>query len=251
MQKRNQLAQELLSFDVKQIVFIDQANARTEYGKVSYQHTPAEYLHSEVKQPITKQFYQRAEFCGAIKYRDSPGSYKIFKIETFVEKNETEILIKLIRKKQMPRLRTEFDALNAEKDVSIASPKIYQIINFQQRKRVEKRRGKTVSFEIYVKINRIKRSNRDKEDIDWFRLCDKYLTPLLSSWLDKLQEKKELRRATRYHTESVILALNNAAAHKSKQTDRIMNFLNIYRIVWPLLSPDLNLIKYCWNYIRA
>lgn len=127
-------------------------------------HNPEKYNYKDVKQVTTKQSYKKVEFCGAIKHRESPESYKIFKTKILIEKNKAEVLIKLIRKEQMPRLHAEFDALEAEKDVSTASPKIYQITNFQQRKRIGKRRGKTASFEIYVKNNRIKNGNRNKGD---------------------------------------------------------------------------------------
>jgi hypothetical protein len=122
MCKRNQLAKELLAMDLKQCVFIDEANERSEYGVVSCWHNPEEYLHKDVKQKTKKQDYSKAEFIGAIKWGEPPGPYRVMKTETLAEKKEAEVLINKLREEEMPRLRAEFDAQEAEKDVRLISP---------------------------------------------------------------------------------------------------------------------------------
>jgi hypothetical protein len=64
---QRELATLLLGIDLKNIVFIDKANTRSEYSKEHLWYTPEEYYHPDVKQPTTKQVYQKAEFVGAIK----------------------------------------------------------------------------------------------------------------------------------------------------------------------------------------
>lgn len=122
--------------------------------------------------------------------------------------------------------------------------------NFQA-KRTGKRRGKPASFEVYVKKNGIKRGDRDRGGIDWWRLTDKYIQPLLKPWIDKLQDKEDNRRNTRTHDGQIRLIADNAAAHKSNHTRRILRILDITQIAHPPQSPDLNPIEHCWDYIRA
>lgn len=45
--------------------------------------------------------------------------------------------------------------------------------------------------------------------------------------------------------------MDNTPVYRSKYTINYFNFLNITRIIWPLQSPDLNTIKYTWDYIRT
>ncbi len=67
MKIQQELAILLLGIDLKNIVFIDKANARSEYSKEYLWHTPEEYYHPDIKQPTTKQVYQKAEFVSTIK----------------------------------------------------------------------------------------------------------------------------------------------------------------------------------------
>jgi Holliday junction resolvasome RuvABC ATP-dependent DNA helicase subunit len=57
MKMRRELATLLLGMDLKNVVFIDEANARSEYGKEHLWHTLEEYYHLDIKQPTTKQAY--------------------------------------------------------------------------------------------------------------------------------------------------------------------------------------------------
>jgi hypothetical protein len=102
MLKRNKLAEELLAIDIKQCVFINKANERSEYRKQSSWHNLEEYLHPDVKQPTQKQDYSKAEFLGAIKWEEPPGPYRVFKTETLKEKKEAEVLINRLREEQLP-----------------------------------------------------------------------------------------------------------------------------------------------------
>lgn len=93
-----------------------------------------------------------------------------------------------------------------------------------------KRHGVPASFEVYVKNNAIHRGDRDKGGIDWWRLVDKYIQPLLKPWMDALQAKEDLQRATRYHDGEIRLVADNAAAHKSHHTQHVLSILDISRI---------------------
>jgi len=44
--------------------------------------------------------------------------------------------------------------------------------------------------------------------------------------------------------------LDNAPAHRSKFTNKILRLLDIARIVWAPQSPDLNAIEHAWDYVR-
>ena len=117
-QHRVRLATYLLKHDLKTIVFLDQANMRSEYGKPHTWHSPEEYFHPDVKQGTSKQDYQKAEFMGAIKHGEKPGPFRIFKKETLAEQMEMDRLIRKMQEEELPRLRKEFDAREAAKDVS-------------------------------------------------------------------------------------------------------------------------------------
>ena len=54
--------------------------------------------------------------------------------------------------------------------------------------------------------------------------------PLLKPWMDALQAKEDLQRATRYHNGEIRLVADNAAAHKSYYTQRVLSILDISRI---------------------
>jgi hypothetical protein len=64
---RCELATLLLEIDLKNVIFINEANVRSEYGKEHLWHTPEEYYYPDIKGGTTKQAYQKAEFVGAIK----------------------------------------------------------------------------------------------------------------------------------------------------------------------------------------
>ncbi|PQE08216.1 hypothetical protein CJF32_00010271 [Rutstroemia sp. NJR-2017a WRK4] len=96
-QIRVQLAVYLLKYDLKTIVFIDQANARTEYGKERCWHDPDEYFDSDVVQQSTKQSYQKAEFMATIKWGEPPGPYIVLKKETLEEENAAEAIMQKYR----------------------------------------------------------------------------------------------------------------------------------------------------------
>jgi len=108
----------LLAHDCKTIVFIDEANIRSDYGAIPRWHSPEERYHPDVKQTTTKQAYSKGEFLGAIKYGESAGPSRIFLAETAEEKKEAEELLEVLRKEEEPHLRTEFNAQEAEKDIS-------------------------------------------------------------------------------------------------------------------------------------
>lgn len=124
---RLSLAQMILDYDVRRIIFIDQANIRSEYGGKPTWHTPEEKFHKDVKIPTTKQAYSKGEIMGAIKYNEPPGPHKIYLKETLAEQNEAEGHMKRMRAEQMEGLRAEFDAQEAAKDVSITSPNLLRI----------------------------------------------------------------------------------------------------------------------------
>lgn len=124
---RVSLAQIILDYDVRRIVFIDQANIRSEYGGKPTWHTPEEKFHKDVKIPTTKQAYSKGEIMAAIKYNEPPGPARIFTKETLDEQNEAEVHMKTLRAEQMEGLRAEFDAREAAKDVSISSPNLLPI----------------------------------------------------------------------------------------------------------------------------
>ena len=149
MRMRQELATLLLDMDLKNIVFLDEANARTEYGKEHLWHTPEEYLHLDVKQPTTKQGYQKAEFVGAIKWGEPPGPYCVFKPETDTEKKEAELLIQKMQEEDRVRLLTEFQA---QEDVK----------NEAARVKGQKRQGKKPSFEVFFNAHKTKRGNREQ-----------------------------------------------------------------------------------------
>jgi hypothetical protein len=91
---RRWLADYLLSINLHSICFIDKANIRSEYRKEHVWHNPKEYHHPNVKQPTTKQAYQKAEFISAIKWGEPPSPHHVFKPETLTEKKEADNLIK-------------------------------------------------------------------------------------------------------------------------------------------------------------
>jgi len=115
---RVKLATELLACDCKTIVFINEANIRSDYGAIPRWHSLEERYHLDVKQSTTKQAYSKGEFLGAIKYGEPPGPFRIFLTETPEEREEAEELLDKLRKEEEPRLRTEFNAQEAEKNVS-------------------------------------------------------------------------------------------------------------------------------------
>ncbi|PQE32789.1 hypothetical protein CJF32_00001269 [Rutstroemia sp. NJR-2017a WRK4] len=182
-QMRVQLAVYLLKYDLKTIVFIDQANARTEYGKERCWYDPDEYFDSDVVQQSTKQSYQKAEFMAAIKWGEPPGPYIVLKKETLEEENAAEAIMQKYRADQEAHLRVKFDAQEAAKDAQ----------------RIGNRKGRPAIFEAFKKAHSIGRGKKGSGGIDWFRLCEKYVVPLLKPWLDKLQEKEDQRRSTRRH----------------------------------------------------
>jgi hypothetical protein len=49
MQMQRDLATLLLDMDLKNVVFLNKANTRTEYGKEHLWHTPEEYCHPNMK----------------------------------------------------------------------------------------------------------------------------------------------------------------------------------------------------------
>jgi Holliday junction resolvasome RuvABC ATP-dependent DNA helicase subunit len=51
---RRELATLLLGMDLKNVVFINEANARSEYGKEHLWHTLEEYYYPDIKGGITK-----------------------------------------------------------------------------------------------------------------------------------------------------------------------------------------------------
>ncbi|PMD64215.1 uncharacterized protein K444DRAFT_626088 [Hyaloscypha bicolor E] len=238
MKMRRELATLLLGMDLKNVVFIDEANARSQYGKQSYWYTPEEYFHTDVKSGSTKQAYQKAEFVRAIKWGERPGPYRSFLPETDAEKEEAKLSIKKLQDEELPRLRTEFEAQEAVKDKAAAV-------------KGQKRRGKRPSLDVYIRKHQTKRGDRlQGSGIDWFRITDKYIQPLLDPWIKELQAKDDLRRQTRQHNGGVKCVLDNASAHRSKFTNQILRLLDIARIVWSPQLPDLNAIEHAWDYVR-
>ena len=238
MKMRRELATLLLGMDLKNVVFIDEANARSEYGKEHLWHTLEEYHHPDVKGGTTKQAYQKAEFVGAIKWGEPPGPYRSFLPETDAEKQEAKLLIQKMQEEELPRLRAEFEALEATKDKAAAV-------------KGQARRGPKPSLDVYIKNHQTKRGNRDQgSGIDWFRITDKYIQPLLDPWIKELQAKDDVRRQTRQHNSGVKCVLDNTPAHRSKFTNKILRLLDIARIVWAPQSPDLNAIEHTWGYVR-
>jgi hypothetical protein len=162
MYKRNQLAEELLSMDFRQCVFIDKANERSEYSKESCWHSPEEYLHPDMKQKTQKQDYSKAEFISAIKWGEPPGPHRVFKTETLEEKKEAEVLINKMRKEQLPRLRAEFDAQEAEKDICFQASTLLQLLTFRREyaairsavesQQVSKSTSRTIRFVVVIGI---------------------------------------------------------------------------------------------------
>jgi hypothetical protein len=51
---RHELAILLLGIDLKNVVFINKANARSKYGKEYLWHTPEKYYYPDIKDNITK-----------------------------------------------------------------------------------------------------------------------------------------------------------------------------------------------------
>jgi hypothetical protein len=48
-------------------------------------------------------------------------------------------------------------------------------------------RGPKPSLDIYIKNHQTKRGNREQDSrIDWFRITDKYIQPLLDPWIKEL-----------------------------------------------------------------
>ena len=94
------------------------------------------------------------------------------------------------------------------------------------------------------------RGDRSAGGIDWFRVNDKYFEPLLEPWVKQLEAKEDLRAHTRANSGQIKIALDNAAAHRSKFTSRIFSLLQLARILWPTQSPGLNAIEKIWDYIR-
>jgi len=109
-QMRVDLAELLLSIDLKTIAFIDEANIRSEYKKINVWHTSEERYHLDIIQRTIKQDYSKSEFIKAIKYGEPLGPYRLFSAETLEEKKEAEILLKKYQLEQEPQLRRKFDA---------------------------------------------------------------------------------------------------------------------------------------------
>ena len=139
-------------------------------------------------------------------------------------------------------MRLDFEAQEAAKDICDTPPVISLLLlqtfinqRYLQRNRGKRaRRGRKASFEVYKKKNGITRGDRGKGGIDWFRFTDKYVQPLLKPWIDELQAEEDQRRGTRMHNSTILLAADNAGAHKSKYTSSVLQLLNITRFIWPL-----------------
>ena len=104
------MAIELLIHDYKIIVFINEANIRSDYDAIPRWHSSEERYYPDVKQTTTKQIYSKREFLGAIKYGESAGPSRIFLAETAEEKKEAEELLEVLQKEEELYLRTEFNA---------------------------------------------------------------------------------------------------------------------------------------------
>lgn len=48
----------------------------------------------------------------------------------------------------------------------------------------------------------------------------------------------------------ILFMHDNAPAHGSKKTTEFLKSRDIIPIKWPALSPDLNPIEYCWNWMK-
>ncbi|CZS92399.1 uncharacterized protein RAG0_02841 [Rhynchosporium agropyri] len=237
MNRRIKLAEYLLQTDLKTIVSIYQANTREEHALKSCWHSPEEYLHSDVKQPTTKQDYQKAEFMGAIKWEELPGPAEDFKKETANEIQEAYQLLKRLQAEEAPRVKAEFEASEKLKEIAASKG--------------QKRKGKKPTLENYMKRHGTIRRDRKNGGYDWLRVTSKYIEPLLDPWIEELQEKENLRISTRRHESRIEVVMDNASAQRSKYTNKIMNLLDIVRVAWPAQSPDWNPSERAWDYVRA
>ena len=84
-----------------------------------------------------------------------------------------------------------------------------------------------------------------KGGINWYRHQDEVLKPHLFPFAKECKEGGPNCRP------DTVVMEDRASSHKSAYSDELYISWEVIRILWPANSPDLNIIKPCWFYIKV
>lgn len=95
-------------------------------------------------------------------------------------------------------------------------------------------------MEIYQRNQELKRGDRSKGGVDWYRLRELFLRPYFLPFM------QELRTQGR----DPIAVMDNAPCHRSIHTKEEFCAWRLTKLLWPPNSPDLNAIEHAFPWVR-